>query len=391
MTQSTPPESLDTVEENLPVEGGAAILAPVTAFQGGIPPGAMILLPLRKPNDELFRQVQSGPVALRVEQMWELLGFNGPAVQIQDAQGRPIMVGLEDLLASLEKHYQEKSDDLNRGRLFAQELLKFGKHEKAEKVLAQIVASGGGGADWLGLGIAQSALSKWDKAESTLKGAINLLPGNAFPSLHLARLYQQTQRLDLERQLSERAIAADPNCVEAWAFLFMRAREVDGDAAAEARLEQLAQQEPNNKTAAPYVAVQGVYNNQESTRDKAIDWAQKAVTRNPDDVLALLSLSALYGQKRDFKSVIDLLSRHETKMVRDVRLANNYFEALFQSREMEKVTRLLNALAGSQNQQVKQYAVERSRMVAQYLQQQQQALQSVARGSATSQQARRPG
>ena len=65
-------------------------------------------------------------------------------------------------------------------------------------------------------------------------------------------------------------------------------------------------------------------------------------------------------------------------MTSDVRLANNYFEALFQAREMEKVTRLLNALAGSPNANVKQFAVERSRMVAQYLQQQQQALRGVA-------------
>jgi hypothetical protein len=92
----------------------------------------------------------------------------------------------------------------------------------------------------------------------------------------------------------------------------------------------------------------------------------------------LISLSALYGQKRDFRAIVDLLSKHEPKMMRDVRLANNYFEALFQAREMEKVTKLLNALAGSPDRQVKQFAVERSRMVAQYFQQQQQALKGVA-------------
>ena len=37
-----------------------------------------------------------------------------------------------------------------------------------------------------------------------------------------------------------------------------------------------------------------------------------------------------------------------------------------------------NALAGSQNAQVKQFAIERSKMVAQYLQQQQQALSAGA-------------
>ena len=48
-------------------------------------------------------------------------------------------------------------------------------------------------------------------------------------------------------------------------------------------------------------------------------------------------------------------------MSRDVRLANNYFEALFQLRQIEKVTKLLNALAGSPNREVKQFAIERSR------------------------------
>ena len=61
-------------------------------------------------------------------------------------------------------------------------------------------------------------------------------------------------------------------------------------------------------------------------------------------------------------------------MTQDVWLARNYFEALFQKREIEKVTRLLNALGGSNNREVKQFAVERSRFVAQYLQQQQQQL-----------------
>jgi hypothetical protein len=65
-------------------------------------------------------------------------------------------------------------------------------------------------------------------------------------------------------------------------------------------------------------------------------------------------------------------------MARDVRLANNYFEALFQMRDIEKVTKLLNALAGSQNREVKQFALERSRVVAQFLQQQQQELARAA-------------
>jgi uncharacterized protein Smg (DUF494 family) len=77
--------------------------------------------------------------------------------------------------------------------------------------------------------------------------------------------------------------------------------------------------------------------------------------------------------------VIGLLQKHEAKMVNDVRLANNYFEALFQSRQIDKVTKLLNALAGSSNKEVKQFAIERSRAVAQYLQQQQQQLAGAVR------------
>ena len=107
--------------------------------------------------------------------------------------------------------------------------------------------------------------------------------------------------------------------------------------------------------------------------------AKKAVERNDGDSLALISLSALYGQAGNLDEVIKLLSKHEAKMANDVRLANNYFEALFQARQIDKVTKLLNALAGSSNREVKQFAIERSRAVAQYLQQQQQQLQGARR------------
>jgi tetratricopeptide (TPR) repeat protein len=390
MSQSTPPDESSGGEANLQIEGGAAILAPLSAFQGGIPPGALIVLPLKKPTDELIESMKAGPLALTPDQMWKLLGFNGPAVQIQDAQGRPITVGLEDLLGSLEKHWQENAEDLNRGRMYAQELMKYRRHEQAEKVMAKVVASGGTGQDWLGLGVAQVALEKWEKAESTLKGAQNLMPDNPFPSLHLAKVYRAREDHAAERQMAERAIGIDANCVEAWAYLFARVRETDGDAAAESAVQRLAEAEPNKKTAAPFVAVQGVYAAKEETREPALVWAKRAVERNSDDPLALISLSALHGAQRDFKSIIELLSRHEAKMMRDVRLANNYFEALFQSREMEKVTKLLNALAGSQDRNVKQFAVERSRAVAQYLQQQQQALNGVAANAGVSSAAPRP-
>jgi hypothetical protein len=124
------------------------------------------------------------------------------------------------------------------------------------------------------------------------------------------------------------------------------------------------------------VALQGFYAADESSRPKALEFAKKGVERNPDDALALVCLSALHGQNGDLQSVIGLLKNHEAKMVRDVRLAHNYFEALFQARELDKVTKLLNALSGAPNREVKQFAMERSRMVAQYLQQQQARLQS---------------
>jgi hypothetical protein len=151
-------------------------------------------------------------------------------------------------------------------------------------------------------------------------------------------------------------------------------RDTDGEDKAVAALEELASATVNQKSVAPYVAMQGFFANDEATRDKALAWAKKAVDRNGDDPLAILCLSALYGQKGDLDSVIKLLQPHEAKMARDVRLANNYFEALFQARQIEKVTKLLNALAASPNREVKQFAIERSRFVAQFLQQQQQQL-----------------
>jgi tetratricopeptide (TPR) repeat protein len=386
MSQSTPPDESDndaeaggsSGEANLSIEGGAAILAPVGAFPGGVPQGALVVLPIKKPTDELLELMKQGPVALKPEQMWQLLGFNGPAVQVQDAQGRPVTMGLEDLLGGLDRHWRENGEDLNRGRLYAQELIKYGRHEQAEKVLAKVVAAGGTGLDWLALGVAQASQQKWDKAESTLKGAQNLAPDSPFPSLQLARVFAARNDVALERQMTERAIGIEPGCVEAWAYLFARERERSGEEAAERTVTELANAEPNKRSAAPFIAIQGVYAAQDETREKGFVWAQRAVERDPNDAFALISLSALHGQRGDFKAIIDLLAPHEAKMSRDVRLAHNYFEALFRSREMEKVTRLLNALAGSTNRQVKQFAVERTRVVAQYFQQQQQQLSNVA-------------
>ena len=359
---------------NLQLQGGAAIVAPVSAFPGGVPGNALVVLPLSKPSDELLDSIKKGPVAIELEQMWKLLGFNGPAVQVQDAEGRPIAIGLEDLLGGLDKHWQENSSDLNRGRLYAQELMKYGRFEQAEKVLGRVVALGGVGDDWLALGVAQLQQEKWDKAEGTLKGAQNLLKDNPFPTLHLAKVYQGRKETAKERETIEAAIKLQPNAVDAWAYLYSQVRAAESEEAAVKVVAALADQDANKRTAAPYIALQGLYANEENGRDKAVEFAKKAVERNDNDPLALICLSALYGQKGDLDSVITLLSKHESKMTSDVRLANNYFEALFQKRQIDRVTKLLNALAGSQNREVKQFAIERSRAVAQYLQKQQQEL-----------------
>lgn len=377
MTQQPPTGTAGApgqVAANLQLKGGAAIVAPVTAFPGGVPGNALVVLPVTKPTDDLTQSLEKGPLVVTQEQMWSLLGFRGPAVQVQDAEGRPLTIGLDDLLDGLRQHWSENKNDLGRGRLFAQELMKYGRFEEAEKVMAKVVAAGGTGEDWLGLGVAQLQQENWDKAEGTLKGARNLLPSSPFPSLHLAKVYRGKEDAEQERAAVENAITTDANCVDAWAYLFNRVREQQGEEEAARAVNELADAEPNKKSAAPFIAVQGVYAAREETRDKAVEWAQKAVDRNSNDPLALVCLSALWGQQGKLDDVIQLLSKHEAKMASDVRLANNYFEALFQKRDLERVTRLLNALAGSTNREVKQFAVERSRLVAQFLQQQQQRL-----------------
>jgi tetratricopeptide (TPR) repeat protein len=359
----------------LQISGGAAIVAPVSAFPNGVPGNALILLPLAKPSDELKDMLEKGPAAVTMDQMWKLLGFNGPAVQVQDDQGRPIAIGLEDLLAGLEKHWQEQPDDLNRARIYAQELLKHQRLAKAEQVLSKIVAKGGTGDDWLALGISQLSQEKLDKAEGTLKGAQNLMKDNPYPSLHLAKLFQQKKEADKEKEFVEKALSIDAGCIDAWAYLYQHTKQHEDEDKAVEALEARAKEAKNP---APYIALQGFFANSDETRDKAVAYAKKAVEVAPDEPLALLCLSALYGQKGDLEAVIRLLQPHEAKMSRDVRLANNYFEALFQSRQIEKVTKLLNALAGSPSREVKQYAIERSKLVAQFLQQQQQALAQAA-------------
>jgi tetratricopeptide (TPR) repeat protein len=354
--------------------GGAAILAPVTAFPTGVPSNALILIPLGPNGAAVEKQIVNGPVALTQDEVWKLLGFNGPAVQVQDDQGRPIAIGLEDLLAGLEKHWTENPDDLTRGRIFAQELIKHGRHPKAETVLGKIVALGGDGEDWLALGVTQLAQNKNDKAEGTLKGAQNLMKENPFPSLHLAKVYKAKGDKKAEREAVERALQIEPGSVDAWAYLTQFLKDSEGEEKAIAKVEELANAPVNAKSAAPYVALQGFFSADAATRDKAIGFAKKGVERSPNDPLALLCLSALHGQNGKLDEVIKLLAPHEAKMQNDVRLAHNYFEALFQSKDMPRVTALLNKLATSSVREVKQFAIERSRAISQLLQQQQQAL-----------------
>jgi len=262
---------------NLQLSGGAAIVAPPSAFPSGIPGNALIVVPLAQPSDELLDKMKVGPVAIEVNEMWKLLGFNGPAVQVQDQEGRPIAIGLEDLLDGLEKHWQEDKDDIQRARMFAQELMKYGRFEKAEKVLKKVVASGGGGEDWLGLGIAQLQQERWDDAVATLRGSQNLLMENPFPSLHLARALKGKGEPTREREAIERAINIDGNCVDAWAYLFSQIKEQESEEAALTRIKELADAETNKKRSAPYIALQGLYSADEATRDKAIDYAKLAL------------------------------------------------------------------------------------------------------------------
>ncbi|MDP9036277.1 MAG: hypothetical protein M3O50_15860 [Myxococcota bacterium] len=383
-TPSKPSVPAATGGPGIQLKGGAAILAPISAFPNGVPGNALVLLPINANGTPLEKKIVEGPVALQMDEVWKLLGFNGPAVQVQDEQGRPIAIGLEDLLGGLEKHWNDGPEDLNSGRIFAQELLKYGRHEKAEKILSKIVALGGDGEDWLGLGVAQLAQKKLDKAESTLRGAQNLLKDSPFPSLQLAKVMKEKGDLKGERENTERAIQVDNNSVDAWAYLGNAIREQRGEAEMVKQLEELANAPVNSKCAAPYIALQGFYAmdaKDEKARASAIGFAKRAVQRAPGDALALLCLSALYGQGAQIDEVVKLLAPHEAMMLRDVRIAHNYFEALLQLRDMPKITALLNKLATSQVREVKQFAIERSRAVSQMLAQQQQQLAQVAKPS----------
>jgi hypothetical protein len=185
--------------------------------------------------------------------------------------------------------------------------------------------------------------------------------------------------------MTERAIQIDNNSIDAWAYLANAIKEQSNDAEMVKEIEALAAAPVNSKCAAPYIALQGFYagdGKDEAARETAVVYAKKALERAPGDALALLCLSALYGQGTKVDEVVKLLAPHEALMQRDVRIAHNYFEALFQLRDMQKITALLNKLATSQVREVKQFAIERSRAISQMLQQQQQQLQGAAQQKA---------
>ncbi|MGZ3424642.1 MAG: tetratricopeptide repeat protein [Polyangiales bacterium] len=360
--------------------GGAAILAPPTAFPNGqLPPGAMIVVPIGADGEALPKPLVEGPVALTQEQMWKLLGFNGPAVQVQDQEGRPVLIGLEDLLGGLEQMYKQDPQDTQRARVYAQELIKHERFEKAEQILGRMVAKGGDADDWLALGVVQTNLKKLDKAEGTLKGAANLAKESPIPFIHLAKVYEAKGDKEKEKEAIIKAIDLAGNFLDAWIGLYTVTKNAENEAAAEKIVEELANQEKNKKFAAPYIALQGFYVNEEATREKALVYAKKACERDPNDPMALLCLSAIYGQKGQLDEVEKVLRPHESKMLTDVRLANNYFECLWQSRQIEKVTRFLNTLVRAENAQVKAFAQERAQGISKILQQLQQQAQGAAK------------
>ncbi|MBI2391370.1 MAG: hypothetical protein HYV09_17400 [Deltaproteobacteria bacterium] len=360
---------------------GAAILAPPTAFANGqLPPGAMIVVPIGADGEALPKPLVEGPVALTNEQMWKLLGFNGPAVQVQDQEGRPVLIGLEDLLNGLEQMYKQDPSDTQRARVYAQELMKHERFDKAEQIIGKLVARGGDADDWLALGVVQTNLKKFDKAEGTLKGAANLAKESPIPLIHLAKVYELKGDNEKVRQTLTGAIDIAGNFLDAWIGLYSNVKEHGGgEAAAENTLEELANNEKNKKFAAPYIALQGFYVNEEATREKALAYAKKAVERDSNDPMSLLCLSAIYGQQGRLDEVEKLLRPHESKMLTDVRLANNYFECLWQSRQIEKVTRFLNTLVRAENAQVKAFAQERAQGIAKILQQLQQQASGAAK------------
>ncbi|MBN1962246.1 MAG: hypothetical protein JW841_15025 [Deltaproteobacteria bacterium] len=358
--------------------GGAAVIAPAAAFSQGVPPGALVVLPITKPKTELIDNLQKGPIIITPEQMWDLLGFNGPAVQVQDENGRPVSIGLDDLIPEQQKRWNQNPQDINLGRSFANILMNYGRFEQAEKVIEKLASlPSAAGEDWQALGMVQAQLQKLDKSEESLKRAQQLMPKSPMPILLLAQLSKMRGDSAAERSLIEKAISTDPESVEAWGSLFESIIAVEGESRATTEIETMAKKPEFQKSVAPYFAMQMYYSrdpNDPKTREKAKQWAKKANARNATDVLSLLSLTAIYSQEGDIERIVKLLQPHEAKMINDARLANAYIDALFQAHRIEELSQLLGVLAKSPNQTVRELAATKTQAVTQILQQQQQQL-----------------
>ena len=374
--ESGNPRGANAAQVSVKLSGSVLLFAPVQSWRNAIPSDAYIVRPISNPPEDMAAQLEKGPVLLTDDQMWKMLGINGRPIQVQGQNGEPMVIGHVDMLAALEQSWKENTGDLDRSRVYGNELARFEMFDKAEEVLASIIATGEAlGPDWFALGRVQRLLKKYAEAEGTLTGAQNLMADSPIPSLELAKLANDTGNQADELKAVLRAISINRRMVDPWAYYFNFLRERDGEEAAIKAIEKEAGGIADAKNAAPFLGIQDYYASKEETRDKAIKFAEKAVERSRDDALALLVLSALYGAVGNIKAAIALLAPHEAKMVRDARLANNYVGALFQDNQLDKVTKLLNVLAGSPDQNVKQFALDRSRAVAEILQQRQRQIE----------------
>ena len=79
MTQPTapnapkPPQGPAAGGPGIQLQGGAAILAPITAFPNGVPGNALVLIPLGPNGAPVQEKIVSGPVALTMDEVWNEL------------------------------------------------------------------------------------------------------------------------------------------------------------------------------------------------------------------------------------------------------------------------------------------------------------------------------
>jgi len=136
----------------------------------------------------------------------------------------------------------------------------------------------------------------------------------------------------------------------------------------------------NAKSAAPFIALQGFYAAEDATRDKAIAFAKKGVERAPQtrSPFSACRRSMAVGQARE----VIKLSRRTSADAEDVRLAHNTSRRSPSSRDMGKITALLNKarhVVGARGEAVRDSSAPRA--ISQMLAQQQQALAATANRS----------